>query len=236
MNALAGSANDEVVRIEQWAADIPDEPTAQHTGLALTRVARAVAGGDSEVVAYWIDTAEKAIGSADAQHQQVLRVSVALWHAVAAYTTGDLELTAEQCQAVLAMGGPGTNVNAFYAQGILGASLFATSGPEAALPHLQQGAATRRRLSLHDGRTTAQLAAVHAELGDWEQAETIAAEAFSLPIPEGHEYPYNAPAHYAMAQVHSHRGDTDEAIAHAEIGLTMARPGSARRFCAGACS
>lgn len=223
MNALAASANDEVVRIERWAADIPDELTAQHTGLALTRVARALAGGDNEAVAYWIDAAEKAIGNAEAEQQQVLRVSVALWHAVAAYTTGDLELATERCQAVLTLSGPGTNVNTFYAQGILGASLFATTGPEAALPHLEKAAATRRRLSFHDGGTTAQLAAAHAELGDWEQAEAIAAEAFSLPIPEGHAYPYNAPAHFAMAQVHDHRGNTDQAIAHAEKGLTMAR-------------
>ena len=108
-------------------------------------------------------------------------------------------------------------------QGFLGAALFATSGPESALPHLEQAASSRRHLSILDVGITAQLSAAYAELGAWEQAETTATEALALPEREGQQYPHNAAAHYALAQVHQHQGDIDQAIAHAEQGIALAQ-------------
>jgi ATP/maltotriose-dependent transcriptional regulator MalT len=82
---------------------------------------------------------------------------------------------------------------------------------------------TRRRLSVSDVGITAQLAAVHAELGNWEQAETVATEALALTVRPGPQYPYNAAAHYALAEIHQHRGDTERAIVDAEQGISVSR-------------
>lgn len=209
--------------IHRWIDDIPDELVRQHPALALWMVAPTVADGDYGAALNWIDTAEEAIANVASERQPPLTAGVDLWRAVFAFLTGNLDEATERCQAILATTRPGTDTVAVYAQGFLGAALFATSGPERALPHLQQSAASRRRLSISDVGITAQLAAVHAELGNWEQAETTAIEALSLTVQPGPRYPYNAAAHYALAEIHQHRGETDRAIADAEQGISLSR-------------
>lgn len=209
--------------IHRWIDDIPDGLVRQHPALALWMVAPSVASGDYSEALNWIDTAEEAISNVESERRSSLTTDVEGWRAVFAFLTGNLDEAAERCQAILAAIPPATAINAVYAQGFLGAALFATSGPEAALPYLQRSAAGRRRLSISDVGITAQLAAVHAELGNWEQAETVAIEALSLAVRPGAPYPHNAAAHYALAEVHQHRGDTERAIADAEQGLSVSR-------------
>lgn len=213
----------ELVFAFRWIDDIPDDVIARHPALALARVTSVFAGGDYEAALAWIDTAEAGLGQVAVEHREVLSVGADLQRGVMAFLTGDLEEAIRRSQAILVTTPPGTDINAAFAQGILGASLFALRGPEAALPHLQQSEAARRRLSIADVGSSAQLAAACAELADWEQAESMAAEALSVPALGGIRYPYNAAAHYALAQVHQHRGDRDQAIAHAEQGIAMAR-------------
>ncbi len=213
----------ELVSIHRWIGDVPDRLRRFHPALALSMVAPAFAGGDYEAAIGWIDVAEGAIGNAEREHQPMLSVGVGLWRGIVAFLTGDLEEAVKRCRAILNTTPPGTDTNAVYAEGFLGAALFATSGPEVALPYLENSAASRRRLSITDVGITAQLAAAHAELGNWEQAETAAAEALSLPVRPGRQFPYNAAAHYASAQVHHHRGDIDRAISDAEQGIDLSR-------------
>jgi len=213
----------ELVPIYRWIDDVPDEQLEHHPALALSRAVGALTTGDTGLALRWLDTAEAALGHVEAEHQQVLSVGVDLWRGVAAFLAGNLEEAVARCQAILLTTPSGTNTNAVYAQSCLGASLFALRGAEAALPHLQRSAAARRRLSIADTGTTPRLAAAYAELGDWEQAETTAIEALSLPDREGQQYPHNAAAHYALAQVNHHRGNSDQAIVHAEQGIALAQ-------------
>jgi len=219
----AAKPGGELVSIYRWIDDIPDEQIERHPALALARVAPAFAAGDREAALAWADTAEAALGNVKAEHRQHLSLGVDLSRALVAFLGGDLEEAVERCQAILVTTPAGRSTDAVYAQGFLGASLFAIRGPEAALPHLRQSAAGRRRFSIVDFGITAQLAAVYAELGDWEQAEATAIEALSLPNREGPQYPHNAAAHYALAQVHRHRGNSDQAIVEVEQGIALAR-------------
>jgi DNA-binding CsgD family transcriptional regulator len=144
----------------------------------------------------------EAIGNAKSDHKPMLTVAADLCRAMIEFMARNLREATERFQAILATTSPGAGTIAVYTQGFLGAALFATSGPEAALPHLQQSAADRRRLSINDVGITAQLAAAYTELGNWEEAEAAAIEALSLPVQPGpRHYPYNAAAHYAHAEI-----------------------------------
>ncbi len=219
----AAAPGGEQVSVYRWIDDIPDDVIKKHPGLALARVGPAFATGDHRAALAWIDTAEAALDRVDGEYRRDLVLAAELSRAVVAFLAGDLEDAVERCEAILATAPSATATNAVYAQGFLGASLFAIRGPEAGLPHLEQSAAARRRLSIIDAGITAQLAAAYAELGDWESALVTATEALSLANREGQQYPHNAAAHAALAQVHHHRGDNDQAIAHAEQGVALAR-------------
>ncbi len=86
-----------------------------------------------------------------------------------------------------------------------------------------QNIEARQRMSMGDTGITPLLAAAHAELGEWDQCESVLLEAFALPEMSWSSFPDAMPAHYANARLLNHRGHRAEAVDEAQRGLDQAK-------------
>ncbi|MDH3295580.1 MAG: LuxR C-terminal-related transcriptional regulator, partial [Acidimicrobiia bacterium] len=203
---------------------LPDDIASTHPAICMARVSHSVAIGDAAGAASSVRLLDEALTAIDDPDEiEKLCSQARVYRALQSLIADDATGAERQLRAVLDEADPIWSAPAAYAQGLLGMALLWTSGAEAALHHLRDGALARRRLLLPDGGVTAHLAAAHADLGQWERAEEVACEAFALPIPSGSTYPSTVAAHYAMAQVHHHRGRHAQARAEAQAGLDLAR-------------
>ena len=212
------------VPVRAWLGAIPDEVASSHPAICMAKISASLAVGDLDGAARsaaLLDEALEATG--DAAELPVLRTDARVYRALLALVTGDMAGAVRQLEAVVDGDDPIRSKPAAYAQGLLGIALHWTSGAEAALHHLRDGAMARRRLTMADGGVTAHLAAAHAELGQWNRAAEAAEEAFARPPVSGSSYPSTLAAHFAMARVDDHRGRHDEAMAEAQAGLDLAR-------------
>jgi LuxR family maltose regulon positive regulatory protein len=212
------------VPVRRWLTAIPDEIASTHPAICMARVSLSVAAGDLDDARFFLGLLDQALTSIDDLHEtEMLSSQARVLHAVWSLIEDDAVGAERQLRAVLDDEDPTRSTPAAVAQGLLGMTLLRTNGAEAALHHLRDGSLARRRLSVTDGGVTAHLAAAYAELGQWGRAEEEADEAFALPTPSGSNYPATVAAHYAMAQVHHHRGRFDEAQTEAQAGLDLAR-------------
>lgn len=212
------------VPIRRWLAAIPDELASSHPAVCMARISLAVAAGDVDGAGLFVGLLDEALDTIDDPHEiEMLSSQARVFHALGSLIGDDAVGAERQLRAMLDSEDPTRSTPAAYAQGLLGMTLLRTTGAEAALHHLRDGAVARRRLSITDGGVTAHLAAAYAELAQWRRAEEAADEAFALPTASGSRYPATVAAHYAMAQVHHHRGRYDEAQGEAQAGLDMAR-------------
>ncbi len=212
------------VPVRKWLKAVPDEIASTHPAVCMARVSLAVAVGDVDGAGLFGGLLNEALDTIDDSHEiEKLSSQARVFHALVSSIGDDTAGAERQLRAILDDEDPTQSTPAAYAEGLLGMTLLRTSGAEAALHHLRDGSLARRRLSITDGGVTAHLAAAYAGLGQWRRAEEVADEAFALPIPSGSRYPATLAAHFAMAQVHRHRGRDDEARAEAQAGLDLAR-------------
>lgn len=212
------------ITLRQWIHSIPDELTEDRPALALARVSWLLLTGDAEGARRVLEVAERAIGALeDGGQKDLLTTTATMSHGIRALRAGDMEVATHVFESVLDDHPPSMSNTGIAAQGLLGVARFWTSGAEAALPHMLESAEHRLRASMPDLVFPSYLAAAYAELGRWDEAEAAAAAAFSIPTIEGSVFPFKMAAHYAMAAILQHRGQTGEAIEHAEQGLEDAR-------------
>jgi len=208
----------------RWLAELPEEFIEEYPMIAAERVVLALASGDFSAGSHWVDIAESAIETAPDELRSRYATTVALCRASYELATGDHTGALVRLQTIADQERPARSGNYAIAMGLAGVATFWSVGALEAIPALREGAIASESASFPDGGVTALLAAAYAEIGDWSAAEAAAAAAFALPSPpESYEFPDGMAAHYAMGRVLVARGERDEAIAHLQRGLEMAR-------------
>ncbi len=208
--------------VRQWLPAISHEVATHHPRICIAQLARCLGRAKYDEAKIWLRALEKALLEIDDIERSQLDPHVNVYRALYALPLLDLEVAARGFRAVVEDSSPQAAIPGSYARGLLGLTLFWLSGPDEALPHLREGAKERRRLAMGDTGITAYLASAYAELGKWDRCQAALDDTFALPRMAWSRYPDMAPAHYANARLLHHRGQQDEAVEAARLGLTQA--------------
>ena len=208
----------------KWFQQLPEDVIRAFPLVAVGCFQLALAEGDFESGARWIDAAEAALADAPASARPAIETTVALYKAFGELVAGDMNVALAASEAIADRERPAKSADYARAVGLAGMATFWAIGPLEAIPLLLEGSAARRKALVGDGGVTALLALAYAEVGDHSAAEDAAMDAFSIPEPPAWmRYPERMAAHYALGKVLAARGEPARGIDQIRKGLSLAR-------------
>jgi LuxR family maltose regulon positive regulatory protein len=215
-----------------WLDAFPDEVIIGDARLCIARAGRGVALGRRDDVEKWLDLAEAAPLPSPVRHgASTIEAEATIYRTTNRFMTGDVGRALEAGRRAIELERDERSPWRCMAWAALGRSLF-WSGDEAGSEHALREAASRSQPSSNNLSVIGALgylAVLHAERGEFDEAEAIVEDALARTEEHGFsEHWVQAMALVARARVLAERGAAAEAAGLAARAVELTRRGSVR--------